>query len=315
MTAVRAVSDDGHTETFAELSRSWRRDLRSEGKAALTIASYMRTVRKFAAWLESKGQPATLDSFTKASVQEFLFNMEDSGAKPSSRATWFAVLHKFGSWLVEEEYIRDHPMAKLHQPKADPPVVGVLEPAGLAKLMAACTKPASGGTPGFAERRDEALLRLLADTGCRVSEIANLKLGDLDLDDDVIGVLGKGSKPRTCPFGARTGKALDRYLRLRRSRGDASSPWLFVGQRGRLTPDGINDILHKRAVQAGLGHLHAHQLRHSFAHNQLKAGMAEGDLMRLTGWKSREMLSRYGAVLSAERALSAHRKLSIGDSY
>jgi site-specific recombinase XerD len=314
MTALRVVADD-HADTIEELSRSFKRDLRSEGKAALTIASYMRTVTKFCRWLESHGIAPTLDSFTKATVQQFLFDMEDSGAKPSSRATWFAVLHKLGSWLVEEEYLRDHPMAKLHQPKADPPVVPVLKPAELAKLMTACTKTPAGGAPGFAERRDEALLRLMADTGCRVSEIASLRLDDLDLEDDVIAVMGKGSRPRVCPFGARTGKALDRYLRLRRQRDDAGSPFLFLGQRGRLTPDGINDVLDKRAKQAGLGHVHAHQLRHSFSHNFLAAGGSEGDLMRLNGWKSREMLARYGAALGTERAHDAHRRLSIGDQY
>ncbi len=104
--------------------------------------------------------------------------------------------------------------------------------------------------------------------------------GDLDLDDQVVIVLGKGRRPRAVPFGRKTALALDRYLRMRASHPFAHLPNLWLGRAGAMTASGLYQVVAARGAAAGLPRLHPHQFRHSFADSWLSAGGNEGDLMR-----------------------------------
>ena len=147
----------------------------------------------------------------------------------------------------------------------------------LAKIIKACAGR------GFEGRRDEAIVRFLLDTGCRVSELCGITLDDLDLDRETALVLGKGSKRRSVYFGAKTARSLDRYLRERRTHKEAHSPALFLSQRGPYSADGVRDLLRRLGTTAGVDGLHPHRFRHTFAHDFLLAGGQGPDLKRLAG--------------------------------
>ena len=120
-------------------------------------------------------------------------------------------------------------------------------------------------------------------------------MDDVDLDDQTLTVTGKGSRVRVLPIGAKAVKAIDRYLRVRRVHRENALPALWLGHAGAMGTSGIAQMLRRRAAQAGLAHLNPHQFRHTFAHQWLRSEGAEGDLMEIAGWRSREMLRRYGA--------------------
>jgi len=198
-------------------------------------------------------------------------------------------------------------MATMQPPKVPEVPVPVVADVDLKKLLKACEGR------GFDELRDTAIIRLLLDTGVRLAEVTNLNIENLDLDLEVIHVISKGRRPRSVPFGRKTGQAIDRYLRSRSRHRLASSAALWVGGRGTMTESGIAQMLERRCDQAGIDRIHPHQLRHTAAHAWLAAGGSEGDAMRLMGWKSREMLGRYGAAQADQRAHESFRRLLPGD--
>jgi site-specific recombinase XerD len=296
-------------ETLESLRASFNRRLRAEGKADRTLVLYGQSITYFSQWLAEEGLPADLENLTRDNVLTWLETLRSRKLTDGTIQTRWRGLRRFVGWLLTEDIITSDPLAGIAVDKPENPSVPVFTDEDLTALLDA----SKGRT--FVDLRDAAVIRLLIDCGLRVSELTGIDLDDLNLDGETVTVTGKGDRTRPAYFGANTGLALDRYIRARSKHRHAANSALFLGERGRFTPDGVRERLKIRADRAGLdpAKVHPHRFRHTHAHDFLLAGGQERDLMRLLGWRSEAMLSRYGASAAEERAKQAAKRLKRGD--
>ncbi len=201
------------------------------------------------------------------------------------------------------------PLDRMPQPTTPKKLVPVLDDEITIRLFATCDGKS------FLDRRDTAIIRLLFDTGGRLSEVANLSLNDVNLKTDTVQILGKGDKYLAVPFGANTGRALSRYIRARAKQPGADLPNLWLSSRGPkpLRANGVKIMLRRRGEDAEIEGMHAHRFRHTLAHEWKVQGGNDSALMEVMGWTSAEMVRHYGKAAAQTLAQQAHRDMALGD--
>lgn len=294
-----------------DLLPSWELSLAERDLSPRTLEIYQRTGSQFTAWLEAEGLPGEVNLIDAPHIRAFLAAERERTSAVSAHQH-YRNLRVLFRWLIREnERTGPNPMLRVDAPKVTAKVKPVLTEDDLGRLL----RTAEGTT--FEDRRDLAIMRVLIDSGVRVSGLASMRLEDVSLRHKTIKVVLKGGDEHLIPLGRKAAAAVDRYLRARARHPKWESPWLWLGVGGhdtsRLGPSGIQDMIERRATLAGLPKITPHAFRRTFAHDWLAAGGSESDGMRIAGWKTRTMIEHYAGELAAERAREAHRRLAPGD--
>jgi len=294
---------------LSELLDDWVIHLRATGKRPRTIDAYRQVADDFLAHLRREGLPTDADRLRSAHVEHYLASLS-ARVSPGTVAKSYRHLQQLCRWLTEEGEVSRNPMERMRPPRVPQQPVPVLSSEDIGRVLSVCKGA------GFEQRRDMAIFRILLDTGMRSAELLGMTTEDVDRHQQVCWVMGKGGRGRVVPFGAKTAEALSRYLRERSKHPRAATTdALWIGHRGPLTDSGLRQMMERRGREAGVPGLHPHRWRHTFAHLWLAGGGQEQDLMNLAGWRSREMVARYGASAATMRAHQAHRRLSLGDKF
>jgi integrase/recombinase XerD len=244
------------------------------GRARNTVQAYRRDLLQYHRWLHARG--LTPLSVTHTDLTDFVAERRATDAATSSIARQIAAVRMLHRYLAVEQYRSDDPAARLDGVRVPSGIPKPLTEAQITSLLDAVI----GNEP--IHRRDRALLELAYATGARVSELVGLSIGDIDFDDSLVRVFGKGSKERIVPFGSAAAAALDDWFgpsgRARmvpdrwKRRGDAEA--IFLNPRGgRLSRQGVWLVIKKYGERAGItDHLSPHVLRHSCATHLLDHG-------------------------------------------
>jgi site-specific recombinase XerD len=182
-----------------DLRPSFLRGLLAQNKSPKTLKTYLETLDLFQRFLVEQGMPLEVSHIRRVHAESFITDLL-ARWKPATANNRYRGLQQFFKWAVEEGEIKESPMARMKPPKIPENLPPLRSEEELRRLVRACE-----GT-GFADRRDMALVRLFLDCGARRAEIADLKVQDIEFEQNVPLVVGKGARPRACPFGKKLPK-------------------------------------------------------------------------------------------------------------
>lgn len=286
-----------NTPVHAALLASFSRHLRAEGKEPKTEETYLESSRMFLRFAEDENLPA-IANIKREHIELWLASLYAKFARATVRNR-FVGLQQFMHWLIDEGEIRSNPMDRIKRPVLDETSKDVVPSNELLKAFAALEKQKRW--------RDCAVLAIFYDTGIRETELADSLTDNLDMETGYLVLpKTKNKSRRTVRVSPKGLRYIDRYFRTPRKQPE----WLINGLRGKMTGSGLYQLV--RSIFEAMGYkalIGPHDLRHTSA-THAAGEMDEAQLMRLYGWKDREMARHYTEQVQDKLALDAHRRAS-----
>jgi site-specific recombinase XerD len=282
--------------TAALLERYLKERDGARGLSSYTVRNYRSDLEHFLRALA--GWRVELSQAQRTDLRRYLALLLNSNVAAASVRRKVSTIRSFYKWLRAAAVIENDPFYGVTGPKAGRRLPDILSAGDIDRMIAA----ADGGDP--AALRDRALMELLYAAGVRVSEVAALDIGDVDLRDASVRVRGKGNKERVGVFGEPAARALQAYLRDGRPElVSVKQEALFLNRSGgRLTARSVQSMVRKYATKAGLPQsVHPHLLRHSFATHLLDGGADLRVVQELLGHESPNTTQVYTHVTEAKK--------------
>ena len=261
------------------------------GLAKATVSAYESDLNKYVAWLQTHGITKP-DDIAKQDVEDYIAALDADGESARSKARRLASIHEFHRFALAQHAVSADVAASVKAPKGASVLPDVLSVDEVSRLLDAA---AVGGSTDPVVLRDKALLEFMYATGCRVSEAVGTNLDDIDLEEKVVRLMGKGSKQRLVPLGSYARNSVVAYHNAGRGelerRSTAKVPErraLFLNKRGkRISRQSVWEIVKTAGERAGITKpLHPHTLRHSFATHLIQGGADVRTVQELLGHAS-----------------------------
>lgn len=253
--------------TLEILKNTYLATLAVENKSIKTIEQYNLHLSQFVEAFKGK----KICEIDATDIRGFLFAYKrERGISDCSMNNKRGALSSFFTWLWDEEYINKNPIRKIKKAKVKQVRKKAYTPQQIEKMRMSCKNI-----------RDRALIEILSCTGCRVSEICNINISDIDFAKKEIKILGKGNKERSIFISDSAIPYLDLYLESRKD----NNPALFIARRypyHRLQKDGVERIIRNLGNLCGI-HAHPHKFRRTFCTNLINRGMPAQDVAILMG--------------------------------
>ena len=246
-----------------------------------TVKNYSADLRKFKIFCQQKNFKSWSD-LTQHDVRDFISQVRRNGASPRSLARLLSSLRSFYKFLRNEGLATIDPTAGINAPKLSSLLPKAMDADMVNRLLD--FKPNSWG-----DFRDKAIAELLYSSGLRLSELCQLDMADISLENKICRVLGKGQKEREVPVGSIAINALKDWYSQRLEKLKTSEQAVFINKSGsRISARSVQNILKKMSEKMGVPYVNPHMLRHSFASHILESS---GDLRAVQELLGHENLS------------------------
>jgi site-specific recombinase XerD len=287
--------------TLSQVVEQFTLMARVEGRSKKTLELYAWVFDHFQAFISD----TPLADIHPGVIRQYLARLQERGFTSATLGMQYRVLHTFFNWLRREGIVTANPLEGISSPRQPKQYPFVLEEHHIRALLAACNRSNLHGA------RNYSMLLLFVDCGLRLNELLSLRLTDLSLSQRSLKVHGKGARDRIVFMGARTAKALRRWLELRGCRTGYSDA-LFIDRKGEpLKPRWVQQVIARLGQRAGIKGVRVspHTLRHTAATLAVKNGMDPFALQRLFGWENISTALKY-VHLAGTALREAHAKAS-----